>query len=208
MPFGGFKNLEEVIRTYQLTARVDLFIEPLAFAVDQRLQDRLQVFLAKAPVGVSEEAICEFLIAPILQEVWLGYLDILVLWSHAQFGDEAPLVGFPDYMFSRRSQVGPFREPPFVFFMEAKRDELDLAWSQCLAAMLAGQKVNPSNALGLFGGVSNGPVWYFGKLEGSTFTQDPRPFTVTHLAELLAALNYLLDQACRQLPPPSPGGPS
>jgi hypothetical protein len=86
MPFGTLKSLEEVARAYQITLRVEEFLQPIVRPVDEHLQKRLQLFLKNAPLSVSEEAVCEFLIAPILQEMWLGYLDSLMLGSHASFG--------------------------------------------------------------------------------------------------------------------------
>src|SRR6516225_6441772 len=102
MPFGTLKSLEDVARAYQISLRVDDFIQPISYPVSEHLQKRLQLFLKNAPLSVSEEAVCEFLIAPILQEIWLSYLDSLMLWSHASFGEESPLTGYPDYFFSKR----------------------------------------------------------------------------------------------------------
>jgi hypothetical protein len=195
MPFGSYKTLEEVARGYQISVRVDEFIRPIPHPVDERLQNRLLLFIKNAPLSVSEEAVCEFLIAPVLQEIWLSYLDSLMLWSHASFGEEAPLVGYPDYFFSKRSPLGPVRDQPYVLFVEAKRDDFDAAWAQCLCAMLAAQKMNHHAEQTIFGGVSNGLLWRFAKLEGQFFTQDPRAFTVSQLADLFAALHYLFEQS-------------
>jgi hypothetical protein len=194
MSFGTFKSVEEVVRAYHLSVRKDEFVRPVPGPADPRLQERVHLFLKNAPLDVSEEAICEFLIAPILQEIWLSYLNVFLLWSHPTFGDEPPLVGQPDYLFSKRPAEGLFREPPYVFLVEAKRDDFDQAWAQCLAALLASQKLNPSPSP-VYGGVSNGRVWYFGKLHDKVFTQDPSTFTVSHLSELLGALRFLLEQA-------------
>ena len=195
MPFGTFKTLEEVSRAYQITLRVEEFIQPLMRPVDEHLQKRLQLFLKNAPLSVSEEAVCEFLIAPILQEMWLSYLDSLMLWSHASFGEEPPLMGYPDYFFSKRSPLGPVRDQPYVLFMEAKRDDFDAAWAQCLSAMLAAQRMNKHPDQSIYGGVSNGRTWAFAKLGLQVFTQDPREFTVSHLPELFAVLHYLFEQS-------------
>jgi hypothetical protein len=198
MPFSTFKSLEEVARAYQIMLRVEEFIQPIVRPVDEHLETRLQLFLENAPVSVSEEAVCEFLIAPILQEIWLSYLDSLMLWSHVSFGDQPPLVGYPDYFFSKRSPLGPVRDQPYVLFMQAKKDDFDAAWAQCLAAMLAAQKMNKHPDQTIYGGVSNGRTWSFAKLEPRVFTQDCREFTVSHLPELFAVLHYLFEQS-RQL---------
>ncbi|MFO0966219.1 MAG: hypothetical protein U0793_11635 [Gemmataceae bacterium] len=198
MAFGTFKTLEEVVRSYQVHVVEQEFVRPAARAVDDRFRERLKFIRANAPVSASEEAICEFLIAPILQEAWLPFSDSLMLWSHVAFHGDESLTGFPDYFFARRSPLGPVREQPYVLFVEAKRDDFDAGWGQCLAAMIAAQRLNDRASRLIHAGVSNGRIWYFGKLDGSTLTQDPRAFTVDDLDVLFGALNYLLQQARSQ----------
>ena len=103
--------------------------------------------------------------------------------------------GFPDYFFSRRSPLGRVLDQPYVLFVEAKSDDFDAAWAQCLAAMLAAQQLNEEPDQAIFGSVSSGESWYFGKLQGKSLLQDPRSYTLTHLDELFAALNYVFQQA-------------
>jgi len=195
MAFGSFKSLGEVALQYEIVLRVERFVQPVPFSVDDRFRQRLEFYLDNAPVTVSEEAVCEFLIAPLLQEMWLAYSDALMIWSHVQLGEETPLKGFPDYFFTRRSPLGRVLDQPYVLFVEAKCDNFDQAWAQCLAAMLATQKMNRLPDQTIYGGVSSGEVWYFGKLEGKVLSQDSRAFTITHLDELLAALNFVFQQA-------------
>jgi hypothetical protein len=170
-------------------------VRPVPRAVENWFRGRLEFLRQTAPVSASEEAICEFLIAPILQEAWVGYADTLMIWSHVALSADESLQGFPDYFFARRSPLGPVRDKPYVMFVEAKKDDFDAAWAQCLAAMLAAQRLNRPLKPVVYGGVSNGPVWYFGMLDGSALTQDPRAFTVDDLAGLFAALNFVLGRA-------------
>ena len=51
----------------------------------------------------------------------------------------------------------------------------------------------------VFGIVSNGNSWQFGKLDESVFTQELRDFVISDPAELLAALNAVFDQTREQL---------
>jgi hypothetical protein len=121
-----------------------------------------------------------------------------MIWSHVQFGQDPPLKGVPDYFFSRRSPLGRVLDQPYVLFIEAKSDDFDAAWAQCLAAMLAAQKMNKQPDQVIFGGVSSGEFWLLGKLQGKTLVQDPRSFTLTRVDELFAALNYLFGEAKKQ----------
>src|SRR6266446_6866893 len=142
MAFGSFKSLGEVALAYQITLRPEPFVQPVAMAVDDSFRRRLEFDRLNAPVDVSEEAISEFLIAPVLHEMWRAYSDALMIWSHVQFGQAAPLKGLPDYFFTKRSPLGRVLDQPYVLFVEAKSDDFDRAWAQCLAAMLAAQQMN------------------------------------------------------------------
>jgi hypothetical protein len=195
MAFGSFKSLEDAVRAYQVVLRQERFIVPMPRPVDERFRQRLEFLQSNAPVSASEEAICEFLIAPILQEIWVPYSDALMLWSHVGLTSDATLTGHPDYFISRRSPLGPVRDRPYVLFIEAKKDDFDAAWGQCLAAMLAAQQLNDRPTRLIHGGVSNGRVWYFGRLDGQTLLQDPRVFSTGELVELFASLNFVFQQA-------------
>jgi hypothetical protein len=48
-------------------------------------------------------------------------------------------------------------------------------------------------------GLSNGSVWYLAKLSASSFTQDPRAFTIEELADLFAALSDMFRLAQEQV---------
>jgi hypothetical protein len=112
MACGGFKNLGEVALTYRITLRPEPFVQPVPMPVDDAFRCRLEFDRLNAPVDVSEQAISEFLIAPILQEMWRAYSDTLMIWSHVQFGQTMPLKGYPDYFFTKRSPVGARPGPP------------------------------------------------------------------------------------------------
>ena len=208
MAFGGFKSLGAVALTYQIVLRPEPFIQPVPMAVDEGFRRRLEFDRLNAPVTASEQAISEFLIAPVLQEMWRAYSDSLMIWSHVAFGEEMPLKGFPDYFFAKRSPLGRVLDQPYVLFVEAKSDDFDAAWAQCLAAMLAAQQMNKQPDQVIFGSASSGEVWFFAKLEGKTLLQDPRLFTVSHLDELFSALNYVFQQAKQEALSATAGGSS
>jgi hypothetical protein len=195
MAFGGFKSLGAVALTYQIVLRPDPFVQSVPMVVDEAFRRRLEFNRLNAPVTVSEQAISEFLIAPVLQEMWHAYSDSLMIWSHVSFGDTLPLKGFPDYFFSKRSPLGRVLDQPYVLFVEAKSDDFDAAWAQCLAAMLAAQQMNKQPDPVIYGSASSGEFWFFAKLQGKTLFQDPRSYTLTHLEDLFAALNYVFQQA-------------
>lgn len=146
----------------------------------------------------SEFAACENFIYPILREVWKNYLDDLMVWSHQPIFFDAELSGTPDYFVARRSPLGPdVVDKPYLMVVEAKKDDFELGWGQCLAAMVAALKINQVPEQTVYGIATTGVAWEFAKLKGDQFTRDLRVFTLADLAQLLGAVHYHFEQ-CKQ----------
>jgi hypothetical protein len=203
MAFGNYKSVQEVAIAFQIRLDVGPFLHPIPFAIDPLFQEELNFSLLNVPVRASEAAICESLIYPVVKQAWKAYSSVLVIWSHVPFGTEEPLTGTPDYFVSRRSPLGLVQEPPYVLLIEAKKDDFDAGWGQCLAAMLAAQKMNDDPGQVIFGCVSNGSLWQFGQLEGKHFTREMREFVLTDLAGLLAAWNGVFAHVKQQANSPA-----
>jgi hypothetical protein len=133
-----------------------------------------------------------------LKEIWKAYRQYLLLWSHVSLTAGAEFDGFPDFLFTKRTAMGLVREKPYLMVVEAKKDDFDGGWGQCLTALLGAQTINANDHLILYGMVSNGNGWEFGKLQGKSFARDPGLFTITDLPELFAALHYIFEQAKQQ----------
>jgi hypothetical protein len=158
----------------------------------------LKTRLATWPVTCSEWAVGENLIYPVLEEVALTYAEVLTLWSHVSLYRGGKLLGTPDYTIAKRSPLAPeVMDTPYAMIIEAKRNDFDWGWGQCLAAMHAAQTLNGDAQRVVYGGVSDGFVWRFGKLQGQAFTRHPQPYDVSRLDELFAALNHVLE-LCKQ----------
>ena len=199
MAFGTYKSIQEAARKHQITVGVDSFLEPSPLPIDERFQRELAYVMQKIDVRMSEASISEFLIAPILKEVWKHYDDCLLLWSHVSLAVDEEFEGYPDYLFTRRSPLGLVRDRPYVLVVEAKKDDFEGGWGQCLAALLAAQTINQDEQMVLQGSVSNGEVWQFGKLQGRQFVRDPRSFTISDLSGLFAALHDVFERAKQQV---------
>jgi hypothetical protein len=61
---------------------------------------------------------------------------------------------------------------PLLIVIEAKEDDFSKGWGQCLAAMVAAQRINHNLDLGIFGIVTNGETWQFGRLRRNRFEQE------------------------------------
>lgn len=199
MAYRGYKNLQEIAKKFQVALANKNFIEPLPFAVDKRFQKDIAYVLQKIDVHASEAAISEFLIAPILKEVWKNYDEFLLLWSHVALNVGDEFEGFPDYLFTKKSELGLVRDKPYLMVVEAKKDDFEGGWAQCLNAMLASQKINGNDKITLHGIVSNGDVWQFGKLVQRRFTREARSYTISDLEDLTSVLNAVFNLAKNQI---------
>lgn len=200
MPFTDYATIGDVARAYQITIRDEKFIRLLERPISDILREELAFAENHAAYNRSEAAVCENLIYPILKEVWKSYLQDLMLWSHEPLRIDDDLSGIPDYSLGRLSPLGRWVvEPPIIVVIEAKRDDPERGWSQCLAALLAAQKLNNLPELTLYGIATNGRFWEFGKLEGGTFTKDTQAFVWSRVEELCAALHFVFEQCQAQL---------
>jgi hypothetical protein len=65
--------------------------------------------------------------------------------------------------------------------------------------MVAAQRLNNELNVTVFGIVSNGKVWEFGKLEENIFTQNNNRYLLQEIDQLFAAVNYVFQQCEIQL---------
>ena len=195
MACTDFKTLGEVQKKYSIKYRQENFVGVNSFVASAVLLDELQFAEAYIDVRVSEMAIRENLIFPVLREVYRKYADSFSLWSHQYIKYDNVLLGTPDYFLSRRSALGKtVLESPFLLFTEAKKNDFDAGWGQCLAEMYAAQKMNEpeyENTLTVFGVVTDGQTWQFGKLVGSDYFYNTKIFTLDDLPELLGGLDFI-----------------
>jgi hypothetical protein len=53
------------------------------------------------------------------------------------------LSGFPEYILASRSPLGKIVfDKPYLLLVEAKQDNFEAGWAQCLAEMIAAQRLN------------------------------------------------------------------
>lgn len=198
MAFGDYKTLGEAIRDLQVTEIHEDFLKPKLHAVSDYFRPWLERTLAECPVSSSEFAVCENLIYPVLREVHRSYAKDLVIWSHTTLYQGKEQLGVPDYIIAKRSNLSiEVMGPPYAMIMEAKKNDFDLGWAQCLAAMHAAQNLNGHPERVVFGGVSDGFIWRFAKLDGQSFVRHSQPYDLSRLDELFGILNHVFS-LCRQ----------
>jgi len=195
MKFSAFKSLSSALKEFQLYYKEDEFIQPLEFIVSDYFRSDLQIVMDQGVVTNSEFAICENLVYPILKEVWKCYADKFVIWSHQYLTDGNDLEGFPEYILAKKSDLGKIVfDRPFLLLVEAKQDNFDAAWGQCLAEMIVAQRLNQEQQVPVFGIASNGIIWQFSKLVDKSFWLNHKFYTIQELDRLFAAVNYVFSE--------------
>ncbi len=117
----------------------------------------------------------------------------------SHFRVDGTLSGTPDYMVSRKSNLGKtILESPLVLVVEAKRNDFEQGWGQCLAELVAADRLN-SQACPVYGIVTDGKLWEFGRLYNQVFTKNSASYTITDLEKLFCVLNGLFDLATQDL---------
>lgn len=200
MAFSTYKTIESVITTYQVRYTEETFIEEIPLEIPDFFRQDLQIVMQDGAVDSSEFAICENLIYPVLKQVWKGYRDLFILWSHHSLNYDKELYGFPEYILASRSPLGKvvFAQP-YLLLVEAKQDDFEQAWGQCIAEMIAAQKLNADRALTVYGITSNGTWWQFGQLQNQLFRRNITYYSIQELDRLFAAVNFVFQQCAAQI---------
>ncbi|MGI2904872.1 hypothetical protein [Tolypothrix sp. VBCCA 56010] len=201
MPFSSYKSISVVAKEFQIKYVRDNFIRETPFEISASFRQELDLIFNEGVFDNSEIAICENIIYPVLKEVWKAYRSKFLLWSHQTLIYDEKLCGVPDYILAKRSPLGTvvFDKPYFVLVEAKKESDFTEGWGQCLAEMLAVQRINNEPEKTIFGIVSNGSVWQFGKLNIDIFTQNKTFYTIQDLEQLFAAVNYVFKQCDLQL---------
>ena len=134
-------------------------------------------------------------VVPRTKESYKAYADRYALWIKQSIRYDDVLNGTPDYFISTRSELGKtVVGSPLILLVEAKKNDFEQGWGQCLAELVAAQKINAKNMNGsadfpVYGIVTDGTLWQFGRLIGDTFTQNRADFALTNLPTLFGAVD-------------------
>ena len=197
MAFSDFKAIPDVQEKFKITYATDdlLGTEEIVNPSDQFLSE-LAFSMKYIDVYASEGARCENVIYPILREVYKGYADAYALWVKKPLAYDETLSGTPDYFISTRSELGILTVgTPLIILVEAKKNDFEQGWGQCLAELVAAQKINDDPDTPVYGIVSDGERWQFGKLTGDAFTRHKTSFSIDNIPTLFGAINAVFKAA-------------
>ena len=158
----------------------------------------LDYVVQNMPYKVSVAAIRENILYPILKEVFKKYDTTLMLWANKSISYSKELSGMPDYILAKQSARGKtIFGTPLLAVVEAKKDDFEGGWAQCLLEMYTIQKINNKPELPVLGIVTNGDNWEFGKLEGTLFTENESFYNILQLDTLFTVLSSFFE-LCNQ----------
>lgn len=202
MAFRDFKSVDAVLAEYPLVLRHADVLPEVRLDVPEYLLTNLRFSLSRRTSSETEAFYTENFVYPLLHLVWMRYPRLHV-WSHRPLTGDARLTGEPDYLVAPLP-TGPTNrmvQTPLLAVAEAKRQDFDEGWGQCLAAMLACRVLNGDRPLVVYGVVSTGLVWEFGRLDGQVFTRQPGAYAITDPALVHGLLDQVFAACDRQLPP-------
>ena len=196
MAYSDF-TLSALSQQFSLTIdeTTDLFADVPETSLRPEFQTRLDIMVPFALATSTEKARSEFIIAPVLLELWLLHNRQIGLLSGVEFNvDEAAgLKGICDYIITR-SPEQLFVKAPVLMVAEAKNEDMKKGYAQCMAEMIAAQRFNQREDTAverLYGVVTIGELWRFMELEGAKVRLDSRSYHIDRLPKIMGILLLL-----------------
>lgn len=196
MAFSDYKGISQVQAEFLIKYQEESFIAPQEYDIPKTFIEEFTFNQKNLDVFSSEASRCEIIIFPILREVYKKYYQKISLWVQKPITYNEKLNGTPDYMISKRSKLGKtFLESPLLIIAEAKKNDFEQGWGQCLAELVTAKNMNSDSNLPVYGIVTDGKLWEFGRLIESVFTKNTIGFTIDELAKLFGALDFVFQHA-------------
>ncbi|NJO17482.1 MAG: hypothetical protein HC877_17580 [Thioploca sp.] len=194
MSFSQFKNIAEVQKAYNIRYAESSFMSAINVTVPQVLIEEFEFNKENIDIFASEASRSELIISPLLRAMYKNHSKNYSFWIQKPIAFDKVLSGTPDYILSKRSSLGKtVLETPIVIVVEAKKNDFEQGWGQCLAELVASQKINNNDKKSVYGIVTDGNLWQFGRLNADLFTKDEKNYTIDNIQELYGALEYLAD---------------
>jgi hypothetical protein len=200
MAFSDYKTIEQVQTKFQIAYDEASFITAQECEPSPSFLEEFTFNQQYLALYSSEGSRTEAVIFPILREIYKAYSKDYELWIQKSMRYDDDLKGIPDYLIATRSPLGKtVLTMPVLIVVEAKRSDFDEGWGQCLAELVAAQKLNENEALPVYGIVTDGKRWEFGKLCHNQFTQNTHGYSVDLLAQLFGVLQQIFEIATHSL---------
>lgn len=200
MKFSDFLNIEQVLAKYPLNVGQERFLPEVSVEPPSWFLENLSFSLDMKAVDESETFFRENFIFPFLQQAWKRHRR-LKLWSQKTLALDGELIGEPDYLISAPLEgvIDRLINRPLLAVTEAKKEDFTKGWAQCLAEMIACQKVNQNENMVIYGIVSTGIFWEFGKLTEKVFTKHTLAYSVNEPEKVLGLLDFIFAECEKQI---------
>ena len=196
MAFSDFKKISEVQEKFRIRYSANDFFEVEETKPSEQFLQDFEFSMQHINVFSSEASRCEAVIFPILREVYKKYADSYALWIKEPITYDETLNGTPDYLISTKSELGiTVVGTPLIMLVEAKKNDFEQGWGQCLSELVAAQKINDDPSFPVYGIVTDGTLWEFGRLVNDTFTRNRTNFTLANLPILFGAVDSVFKEA-------------
>lgn len=199
MGYSDFK-LSEITRKFHLDIdeTTDLFAEVSEAVLRPEFKAQLSYFSPLALRVSTEKSRSEFIIAPILAELWLLNERQIGILSGVEFDVDATqgLNGFCDYIITHSPELILVRAP-ILMMVEAKNEDMKKGYAQCMAEMIAAQRFNAMEGTpteSIYGAVTTGEKWKFMRLEETTVRVDVVDHYIQDIEKIMGILLYLTIQ--------------
>lgn len=190
MAFSDFKATSEVQEKFRIKYSSNDFFNVEPKNPSEHFLQELEFSRQHIDVFASEGSRCEVVIFPLIKEVYKDYAKNYELWIKKAITYDEILSGTPDYIIATRSELGlTVLGTPLVMLVEAKKNDFEQGWGQCLAELVAAQKINDNTDIPVHGIVTDGKSWEFGQLVGANFTLNRTRFSIDDLPVLFGAVN-------------------
>lgn len=196
MSYSDF-TIEKVNQDFHLRVTATAFLgEVAAMQPSEWLLESLRRGTDLARIMGTEKAKSELIIMPVLVEIHELFSDRISLFSGKTFNFDASsgLNGVCDYLITR-SPGQVVIESPVVVMVEAKQGDLNSGWGQCIAEMVAAQKLNAlseETIPAVYGVVTNGTLWQFLRLQGDRVAIEPQEYPLMPVANILGILKKII----------------
>ena len=196
MAFSDYKHISQVQEEFDIVARAEQFLTPKSIEIPLTFVEEFQFNQEYFDPYASEASRTELIILPLLREVYKTYTQGYELWVQKSIAYDDKLRDTPDYILATRSELGKrVLAMPLVVMVEAKRNDFEEGWGQCLAELVAAQRLNKDASRPVYGIVSDGKRWEFGKLVEQLFSENTEAYQVEHLEGLFGAIHTLFELA-------------
>jgi hypothetical protein len=197
MGYSNFKRLKQVLQKFGLSDhRETLFENIRSITPSPRLQQALEI--AQLMPLTNEKAKSEWVIAPILTEVFLAHQDHISLYSGEEMNIDTnnDLAGACDFILSLMPKTYELHTPIFAL-TEAKDEDLDYGIAQCTAQMYAAQLLNEQeNQIlpAIYGCATTAGEWRFLKLEDKKLIVDKNAYFLPELPKILGVFEKIIQE--------------